>query len=286
MKFTNGIGVIQELGHLLTEGEERVRLLTEAGIDCIQINNWNTSLCTEENAKRVVELLDGKVRISSFWAGWSGPQVWDFVDGPVTLGLVPIAWQAQRLSELKIEADFAQRLGVHDMATHVGFVPEQPVYSGYRELVCAVRNIAAYCKQRDLFFNFETGQETPVTLMRLFSDVGADNLGINLDPANLILYGRGNPVDALDIYADRIRGIHVKDGDYPSGDFHKLGEERVVGEGSVNYPIFLPKLLKNGYRGDLYIEREISGEQQIKDIQKTVLYVKELMKQAEEEISC
>lgn len=286
MKYSNSIGVIHTLERLLTEGEEGVRLLTDAGIECIQLNCWNIKLCTEENAKRVFDLLDGKVRISSFWGGWSGPGVWDFVDGPVTLGLVPLAWQAQRVAELKIEADFAQRLGVHDLATHVGFVPEQPIYEGYRELVCAVRNVAAYCKERDLFFNFETGQETPVTLMRLFSDVGADNLGINLDPANLILYGRANPVDALDIYGDKIRGVHIKDGDYPKGDFHKLGCERVVGEGSVNFPVFLPKLLKNGYRGDLYIEREISGEQQLKDIQKTVVYIKDLMKQSEEESQC
>ncbi len=283
MKYTNGIGVIHSLDRLLNEGADGVRLLTDAGIECIQLNNWDTALCTPENAARVHELLDGKVRISSFWAGWSGPAVWNFVDGPVTLGLVPSAYRAMRLQELKKEADFAKLLGVHDMATHVGFVPEQPIYDGYRDLVSAVRDIAAYCKKLDIFFNFETGQETPVTLMRLFSDVGADNLGINLDPANLILYGRGNPVDAISIYGDRIRGIHVKDGDYPSGDFHRLGSERVVGEGSVNFKVFLPKLLKSGYCGDLYIEREITGEQQLKDIQKTVVYVKELIKQAEEE---
>lgn len=283
MKFLNGIGVIHSLQRLLDEGEAGVRVLTDAGIECIQLNNWDPSLCTRENADRVLKLLDGKVRISSFWGGWTGPAVWDFVDGPVTLGLVPIAYQAQRIADLKKEADFVHMLGVHDMATHVGFVPEQPTYPGYRELVCAVRTVAAYCKKLELSFNFETGQETPVTLMRLFSDVGADNLGINLDPANLILYGRGNPVDALDIYGDKIRGIHVKDGDYPKGDFHKLGTERVVGEGSVNFPVFLPKLLKNGYRGDLYIEREITGEQQLMDIQKTVVYIKDLMQKTEQE---
>lgn len=283
MPYLNGIGVIHSLQRLLDEGEGGVRLLTDAGIECIQLNCWDVSLCTKENADRVRLLLKDKVRISSFWGGWSGPAIWDFVDGPVTLGLVPESYRAMRLAELKKKADFAHMLGVHDLATHVGFVPEQPVYDGYRGLVCAVREIAAYCKTLDLSFNFETGQETPVTLMRLFSDVGADNLGINLDPANLILYGRGNPVDALDIYGSKIRGVHVKDGNYPQGDFHQLGTERVVGEGSVNFPVFLPKLLKNGYKGDLYIEREITGEQQLKDIQKTVVYIKELIRKTEEE---
>ena len=113
--------------------------------------------------------------------------------------------------------------------------------------------------------------------MRLFSDIGAENLGVNLDPANLILYGRGNPVDAIDIYGSKIRGVHVKDGDYPKDDFYKLGNERVVGEGSVNYPVFLPKLLKSGYKGDLYIEREITGQKRADDIKKTIIYIKSLM---------
>ena len=278
--YQNAIGVLHNMPRFFSEGEEGVNRLVEAGIECIQVCNWDMSLYTPENAEYILKLLDGKVRISAFWAGWCSPAVWNQVDGPYTLGLVPEAYRAKRLDELKKGADFAVRLGVTDVATHVGFVPEQPSYPGYRELVCAVREIANYCKERGLYFNFETGQETPVTLMRLFGDVGNDNLGINFDPANLICYGRGNPVDAIDIYGDRIRGVHVKDADYPQGDYHKLGKERVVGEGSVNYPVFLPKLLRSGYKGDLSIEREITGEEQLRDIQKTVVYVKELMKNA------
>ena len=142
-------------------------------------------------------------------------------------------------------------------------------------------SVASSCNCNEVI-NFETGQETPTTLMRLFQDVGADNLGVNLDPANLIMYGRGNPVDAIDIYGDKIRGVHVKDGDYPKDDYHNLGKERVVGEGSVNYPVYLPKLLKSGYKGDLYIEREISGEQQLVDITKTVTYIKKIMEETEQ----
>lgn len=144
-------------------------------------------------------------------------------------------------------------------------------------MVSVVRDIARYCKERDLHFNFETGQETPVTLMRLFADVGEDNLGINIDPANLIVYGRGNPIDALDIYGDKIRGVHVKNGDYPKENFHKLGRQKVVGEGSVNFPVFLPKLLDGGYEGDLYIEHEIKDADRAEDVKKTVKYIKELM---------
>ncbi len=280
MAYNNKIGIIQNLRYFFDETEkDLLDQMVDAGLETVQVlaNDTSLHLMTEENAEKLLKMTEGKLKITSFWAGWSGPNVWNFIDGPATLGLVPEAYRAMRLEELKRGADFAHRLGVHDMATHVGFVPEQPCYSGYRELVSAVRYIADYCATLDMNFNFETGQETPVTLMRLFSDVGAKNLGVNLDPANLILYGRGNPVDALDIYGDKIRGVHVKDGDYPSGDFHRLGKERVVGEGSVNFPVFLPKLLKNGYTGDLYIEREITGAQRAEDVKKTIKYIKTLM---------
>ena len=279
--YTNSIGIIQNISHFFDDSEnDLLDRMVDAGVETLQllVNNHSYHLMTEENAEKVLKKIDGKLRITSLWGGWhTGPDVWNFIDGPVTLGIVPESYRANRLEELKKDADFARRLGVGNMATHVGFIPENPYSPEYRSLVSAVRYIAEYCDRCGLNFNFETGQETPVTLMRVIGDVGADNLGINLDPANLIMYGKGNPVDAIDIYGDRIRGVHVKDGDYPKGDFYKLGSERVVGEGSVNYPVFLPKLLKSGYSGDLYIEREITGEARARDVEKTVKYIKELM---------
>ncbi len=277
MKYNNSIGTICSMKRMLEEGEKLINRWVSIGIECVQINGWESELFTMETADKLKKMLNEKVRISSFWCGWSGPKYWNPVDGPGTLGLVPETYRAMRLQELKKGADFTRMLGVNDMATHVGFVPEQPCYGEYRGVVSVIRNLAEYCKERDVYFNFETGQETPVTLMRLFQDVGLENLGINLDPANLILYGRGNPIDALDVYGDRIRGVHIKDGNYATTDFYRNGKECVVGEGAVNFPVFLPKLLKNGYKGDLYIEREISGEQQMIDVQKTVVYLKELM---------
>jgi len=156
-------------------------------------------------------------------------------------------------------------------------LPENPMSDEYKSIVPCLRDLCEYMKNNGQYFLFETGQETPVTLMRVIQDSGRKNLGVNLDPANLILYGRANPIDALDIYGDRIRGVHIKDGNYPKGDYNLLGEECVVGEGAVNYPFFLPKLLESGYKGDLYIEREIEGEEQMCDILKTIRYVKSFL---------
>ncbi len=284
MVYKNAVGIAQNLHWFFDETEKSfLDQMVEAGLETVQIIATAESLqyMTAANAEKLLKMTDGKIRITSFWCGWRCPNVWNFTKGPQTLGLVPIKYRKERLEDLKNGAEFARALGVFDMATHVGFVPEQPCDPNYQGVVDAVKEIADYCGERNLHFNFETGQETPVTLMRLFSDVGADNLGVNLDPANLILYGRGNPIDALDIYGDKIRGVHVKDGDYPKGDFHKLGNERVVGEGSVNFPVFLPKLLKNGYKGDLYIEREITGAERANDVKKTIDYLRNIIKNVE-----
>ena len=103
-----------------------------------------------------------------------------------------------------------------------------------------------------------------------------DNLGINLDPANLILYGKANPVDSLDVFGEYVVDIHAKDGCYPT-DGKNLGREVPIGEGSVNFPVFIQKLKKIGYDGTLIIEREITGEQQSKDILSAKKYLEALI---------
>lgn len=258
------IGVIVSLESLLKNGTQEIQ---ELGLDTCQVNAWNVDMLTEENAHKLKEIMGDKVKISSVWVGWPGPKVWDFIDGPATLGLVPKEFRYVRMEALKRGAWFAKQLGVKDIVTHVGFIPENPSTTEYRETVVAIKDVALYCKGLDIYFNFETGQETPITLIRTIEDIGLDNLGINLDPANLLLYGKANPVDAVDIYKELIRGVHVKDGKYPTDGRH-LGEETPVGEGLVNFPVLIDKLIKYNYKGPLIIEREISGPQQKKDILK------------------
>ena len=118
---------------------------------------------------------------------------------------------------------------------------------------------------------FETGQETPVVLLRVIGDIGTPNLGINLDPANLILYGKANPVDSLDVFGKYIRNLHIKDGLYPT-DGRNLGQETPVGSGKVDFPTLFSRLKDEfGYDGELIIEREIQeGEEQNRDIRDAV----------------
>ena len=207
--------------------------------------------------------------ITLFWCGYSGPVVWNYIDGPSTIGLVPAAYREVRTRELKHAADVAQWLGIHDIATHVGFLPPNPKDPDYLGTVDALKEIADYANERDVYFSFETGQETPMVLLRCFQDVGAPNLGINLDPANMLLYGNANPLDALELIGSYVRGVHAKDGEYPTDGYY-LGKEKALGEGRVNFPALVGKLKALGFAGSLTIEREISGPQQIIDIKRAI----------------
>ena len=123
---------------------------------------------------------------------------------------------------------------------------------------------------------FETGQETPVTMLRCFEDVGTGNLYVNLDPANLILYGKSNPVDALCVFGGYVRGVHAKDGLYPVNG-RELGTEVKIGTGRVDFPALVRSLSELGYEGSLTIEREIEGEEQIRDILEAKEYLSGLI---------
>lgn len=115
---------------------------------------------------------------------------WNFYDGQLTLGLVPVEYRQMRIENLCDGADFAHKLGITDVVTHMGFIPENPYDPNFSSFCIAVRTVAEHLKKNGQCLLFETGQETPVTMLRCFEAVGTDNLYVNLDTANLILYGK------------------------------------------------------------------------------------------------
>ncbi len=262
----------------LPEGPERVlRGVHDLGLSTCQLVCWQREWLTPEVAQRVVAAArEHAVEITTMWTGLPGRNVWNFIEGPLTIGLVPEATRAERVEVLKQGANFATWIGAPSITTHVGFIPEDPNSPLYTGVLKALDEVVRYCRERALLFCFETGQETPVTLLRVIEDLGYDNLGVNLDPANLLMYGKANPVDALDILGPYVRGVHAKDGDYPR-DGRNLGPEKPLGEGRVNFPVLVPRLKAYGYRGALTIEREISGPQQIEDIRRAIRLLSDLL---------
>ena len=252
-------------------------VLRENGFDSCQLMAWEPALWTEENAVRTKELLqEYGVTVSAFWCGWEGPKVWDFYDGQLTLGLVPPEYRAQRIRNLCDGAVFARLVGISDVVTHMGFIPENPNDPNFGSFCVAVRTVAEHLKENGQFLLFETGQESPVTLLRCFERVGCDNLGVNLDTANLILYGKANPVDALDVFGRYVRNLHAKDGLYPVNG-HDLGRETRIGEGKVDFRALFVRLHELGYDAYVTIEREISGGQQLLDILDAKAYLERLI---------
>ena len=238
---------------------------------------------TDETAERMNKLLSELgMEITAFWCGWSGPAIWDFKSGPNTLGLVPVEYRFIRMKELVNGLDFAKKIGVSDVVTHAGFIPENPSSSEYLGLIEVIRFIANHAKDNGQNFLFETGQETPVTLLRTIEEIGRDNVFINLDTANLILYGKGNPVDALDVFGKYVKGLHCKDGRFPTNG-RELGEEVPIGEGKANLRAVIQKLHALSYTGTLTIEREIEGAQQDVDILNARALLQSYIKEAEEE---
>lgn len=254
-----------------TDIDQSFLRLKSMGMESCQLVCWDRDILNDEGAVGAVNEAVQKhgVQISAFWCGWEGRKVWDFYEGQITLGLVPAGYRAERVRMLLEGSDFAKRIHVTDFATHVGYMPENPYDPKYQEVLSACKEVVERCRANGQVFLFETGQETPVTLKRAIQDIerdlGEGCVGINLDPANLIMYGKANPVDALDVFGEYVRGIHGKDGMYPT-DGHALGAEVPLGQGKVNYPVFIEKLRSIGYEGDITIEREISGEEQIRDI--------------------
>lgn len=208
-----------------------------------------------------------------------GQMVWDLVRGPSTIGLVPPQTRQARIDHLCRTSDLAAALGIPYVQTHGGFIPEIETDALYKGAVEAVGAVAKHCKANRQEFLLETGQESPVTLLRAIQDTGLDNVGVGLDTANLILYGKGNPVDALDVLGKYVRSVHAKDGLFPTNP-RQLGKEVSIGTGRVDFGRVISRLIELGYAGAISIEREISGPRQEADIRQAKTFLENIINKA------
>jgi sugar phosphate isomerase/epimerase len=197
-----------------------------------------------------------------------------------TVGLVPEKTRAERLARTKAVSDLARILGIERVACHIGFVPEDAEERLYSDVRDVTREICDYCAKNGQQFALETGQEPAKVLLRFIEDVKRPNLKINFDPANMILYGTGDPIEALDVLQEHVVTVHCKDGDWPDRDKPEaLGVEKALGEGSVGMERYIQKLKEIGYRGVLTIEREEPDIQKREtDIRKAVKLLKKITK--------
>ncbi len=195
-----------------------------------------------------------------------------------TVGLVPEGTRAERAARTKAVSDVARQLAIESVACHIGFISHDFGGASYTAIRDVAREVCDHCGENGQSFTLETGQEPAKVLLQFIEDVKRPNLKINFDPANMILYGTGDPVEALGVLGKNVISVHCKDGDWPPMDQPQaLGVEKPLGEGSVDFPAFLSKLKEIGYRGLLSIEREEQDQaKRAADIRKAVKFLKRL----------
>ena len=203
------------------------------------------------------QLEEMGVICTAVFGGFEGESYADIPTVIKTIGLVPASTRQSRLEEMYAISDFANHLGCDTVALHLGFIPHDPAADGYSDIVDVTRLLCDHCATNGQFLHLETGQETAEGLMEFISQVARDNLKINFDPANMILYGTGEPIEALKTVAQHVRSVHCKDGTWSDKPGDTWGAEVPLGKGDVDIEAYLKTLKDTGYTGPLTIEREI-----------------------------
>ena len=200
--------------------------------------------------------------------GFNGEGYADIPTVEDTVGFIPARFRAEREARTLAISDFAREIGCHGLGLHVGCLPEDSSADDYIAVREMVRRIADHAAKNKQTFALETGQENAEALRSFLIDVNRENVGINFDPANMILYGTGDPIEALGVLGQHLLSVHCKDGDWPpAGVPGALGTERALGTGSVGIERYLRKLKQIGYKGPLAIEREAeNAAERLRDI--------------------
>lgn len=201
----------------------------------------------------------GNISVTCVFGGFAGESYADIPTTERTVGLVPRDTRAARLAEMTEISDFAKILGCNAVGLHIGFVPADRASADYKEFLNCTRDLLDHVAGNNQNLHLETGQETADHLLDFIHDVRRENLFINFDPANMILYGTGEPIAALRKVGRYVRSVHCKDARWaPEADRGKRwGAEVALGEGDVGIEAYLRTLKEIGYSGPLTIEREI-----------------------------
>lgn len=182
----------------------------------------------------------------------------------LTGGIAPDDTWERNLENIRATAKIAANLGLPLVTFHAGFVPHDPADPGFQKMVARLTTVAEIFAALDINVALETGQETATGLKDLLESLSHPSVFVNFDPANMLLYGKGDPVEALRVLGRWIRQVHIKDA-IPSHVPGQWGEETAAGLGQVDWPAFFTVLRDENFTGDLVIERE-AGDQRVADV--------------------
>lgn len=255
----------------------------ELGVPTVQIHSPHKQTRNARTAESFLKNCQkAGITVTVVFGGFDGESYADIPTTTRTVGLVPRETRAARLAEMTEISDFAKLLGCPAIALHIGVVPADRNGADYRDLVNCTRDLLDHAAGNGQNLHLETGQESADHLLHFIHDVERDNLFVNFDPANMILYGSGEPIEALRKVGKYVRSIHCKDAKWaaPEKRGKEWGTEVPLGEGDVGMETYLRTLKEIGYSGPLTIEREIphDREQQRKDVGKALALLTELRK--------
>ncbi|MBN1393785.1 MAG: sugar phosphate isomerase/epimerase [Pirellulales bacterium] len=236
----------------------KLEVVSELSLPTIQLHAPQPATRTKENAdKFLARLRELGIRITVVFAGFEGESYADIPAVARTVGLVPPQTRKARLEEAKEISNFTRLLDVDALGLHVGCVPHDEAAPLFADTVEVTRSLCDHCRANGQNVHLETGQEPADVLLRFLETTDRDNLFVNFDPANMILYGCGEPIEALRKVGGRVRSVHCKDATWSDRPGESWGAEVPLGEGDVNMEKYLRTLDEIGYRGPLTIEREI-----------------------------
>jgi len=239
----------------------KIEVAHELGVPTIQLHAPAKETRTTANAEKFLAYLNQLgITLTAVFGGFEGESYADIPTVVETVGIVPPAMRAARVQEMKEIADFAHMLQCDVVALHLGFIPHDKSDPLYGEVVEVTRDILDHCKNNNQNLHLETGQETATGLLEFIGDVERDNLFINFDPANMILYGTGEPIEALRQVGALVRSVHCKDATWADNPGVEWGAEVPLNDGAVGMEDYLRTLDAIGYTGPLTIEREISED--------------------------
>ena len=272
-----GVGTLLRCGDVT---ERRIAFLREAGLDCLQIagvyEDWLAPTAVARAASDALFDLFGNYGLSvpALFLSYTG-QDWDHPEE--TVGLFPASTRSERMVATCRQMEWAARCGIRLVSCHAGFVPEDRDAS-YARFVADMKPLlrfAATCGQE---FLFETGSETADGLHGLLEDIGEPNAGVNFDPANVLIYGKGDPAEFVAKFGSRIKVVHCKDANPPEAGAAR-GRETPLGKGSTHFSALLGRLLDSGFRGPLVIERELPpGPEQERDVAEAARFLLSIVK--------
>ncbi len=262
------IGVFTSVGAGLGASLDFVKQL---GLDNVQLHTPPPEARSPARTKELKKQFDDAgIAITVVFCGFAGESYESIPIVKETVGLVPAKTRKARLKETLEISDWTEAMGCDALGMHIGFISEDRGSKIHKELVKVAREVCDYCAENGQRFHLETGQESADGLLAFIEDVGRDNLAVNFDPANMILYGTGEPLPALRKIGEYVKSVHCKDAKWSDQPGVTWGREMPLGEGEVNVPLFIGTLKEIGYRGPLTIEREVPGEQQKRDITSAV----------------